>query len=74
MNIEEYDIVTLDNDVRYIVAKTINYKSIKYYFLCEEKNPKKYMFCYIENNLFIKVKDQKLIDILSLMITKEVLS
>ena len=74
MNIEEYDIVTLDNDVRYIVAKTINYKNIKYYFLCEEKNPKKYMFCYIENNLFIKVKDQKLIDILSLMITKEVLS
>lgn len=74
MNIERYDILTLDDDIRYIVASIVEHNNIKYYFLCEEKNPKKYMFCYLEEDKLVKVSDDKLIQILSLKIAKELFS
>lgn len=74
MNIERYDILTLDDDVRYIVASIIKHNDKDYYFLCEEKNPKSSMFCYLENNKLIKVDDKKLLELLTLKITKELFS
>ncbi len=74
MNIEKYDLLTLDDNVKYIVASIIEYKDKKYYFLCEERNPKKTMFCYLEDSKLIKVDDEKLIELLSLKIAKELFS
>ncbi len=74
MNIERYDLLTLDDDIKYIVASIIEHNNIKYYFLCEEKNPKKSMFCFLENTQLVKVDDEKLIQILSLKIAKELFS
>ncbi len=74
MNIEKYDLLTLDDDIKYIVASIVEHNNIKYYFLCEEKNPKKYMFCYLEGTKLVKVDDDKLIKILSLKIAKELFS
>ena len=74
MNIERYDLLTLDDGIKYIVASIIDYKDIKYYFLCEEKNPKSIMFCFLRNNKLVKVEDEKLIEILKLKVTKELFS
>lgn len=74
MNIERYDLLTLDDNIKYIVASIIEHNNTKYYFLCEEKNPKKYMFCYLEDNKLVMVEDEKLIQILSLKIAKELFS
>lgn len=74
MNIEKYDLLTLDDNVKYIVASIIEHKDKKYYFLCEERNPKKTMFCYLEDSKLIKVDDEKLIELLSLKIAKELFS
>ena len=74
MNIERYDILTLDDNIKYIVAAIVDHKDIKYYFLCEEKDPKKSMFCYLENNKLVKVEEEKLLEILKLKIAKELFS
>lgn len=74
MNIEKYDLLTLDDNIKYIVATIIEHRNIKYYFLCEEKDPKKTMFCYLEDNKLVRVDDEKLIEILTLKITKELFS
>ena len=74
MNIERYDILTLDDNIKYIVASIIDYKDSRYYFLCEEKDPKKSMFCYLENNKLVKVDNEKLLEILKLKIAKELFS
>ncbi len=74
MNIEKYDILTLDNNIKYIVSAIIKHNNIDYYFLCEENNPRKYMFCYLKENKLIRVEDSKLIELLSLKIAKELFS
>lgn len=74
MNIEKYDVLTLDDNINYIVAAIVNNNNIEYYFLCEENNPKEYMFCYLENNKLVRVEDKKLIELLSLKIAKELFS
>ena len=68
-----YDLITLDNNKKYVVGSIINYNNIDYYLLCDETNPKQYMFCSLKENKFIKVKDSNLIQILSLRITKDML-
>ena len=74
MNIELYDLLTLDNDIKYIVASILEHNNIKYYFLCEEKDPKKSMFCYLEDSKLVKDDDEKLIHLLTLKIAKELFS
>ncbi len=74
INIEKYDILTLDNDIRYVVASILNHKNIDYYLLVEEKNPKSTMYCYLENGKLVKVEDKKLIELLSLKLAKELFS
>lgn len=74
INIEKYDILTLDNDIRYVVASILNHKNIDYYLLVEEKNPKSTMYCYLENSKLVKVEDKKLIELLSLKLAKELFS
>jgi hypothetical protein len=74
INIEKYDILTLDNDIRYVVASILNHKNIDYYLLVEEKNPKSTMYCYLENGKLVQVEDKKLIELLSLKLAKELFS
>ncbi len=74
INIEKYDILTLDNDIKYIVASIIKHNNIDYYLLVEEKNPKSTMYCYLENGKLVQVEDKKLIELLSLKLAKELFS
>lgn len=73
MKIDRFDVITLDNNNKYVVGSIIEHKNVDYYFLCNENNPKQYMFCYLENNKLVKVEDSNLIQILSLMITKDLI-
>ena len=74
MNIGLYDILTLDNNIDYIVSAIVEHNNIKYFFLCEEKHPTKIMFCFLRENKLVKVDDAKLIEILKLKIAKELLN
>ena len=71
MKIDRFDIITLNDNNKYVVGSIIKHNDITYYLLCNEENPKQYMFCYLENNKLVKVEDNNLIQILSLKITKE---
>ena len=73
MKIELYDLITLDNNKKYVVGSIIEYNDVNYYLLCDENNPKQYMFCYLKENKLVKVKDDSLFQILSLKITKDLL-
>ncbi len=73
MKIELYDLITLDNNKKYVVGSIIEYNDVNYYLLCDENNPKQYMFCYLKENKLVKVKDNSLYQILSLKITKDLL-
>ncbi len=73
MKLSIYDLVTLSDDKRYIIVSIINHNDINYYLLCDENNPKQYMFCYLKENKLVKVKDNSLYQILSLKITKDLL-
>ena len=73
MKIDFYDLITLDNNKKYVVGSIINHNDINYYLLCDENNPKQYMFCYLKENKLVKVKDDSLYQILSLKITKDLL-
>ena len=73
MKIDLYDLITLDNNKKYVVGSIINHNDINYYLLCDENNPKQYMFCYLKENKLVKVKDDNIIKILSLKITKDLL-
>ena len=73
MKIDLYDLITLDNNKKYVVGSIIEYNDVKYYLLSDENNPKQYMFCYLKENKLVKVKDDNIIKILSLKITKDLL-
>lgn len=73
MKIDLYDLITLDNNKKYVVGSIINHNNVDYYLLCDELNPKQYMFCYLKENKLVKVKDDSLFQILSLKITKDLL-
>lgn len=72
MKLDRFDVVTLSDDNKYVIGSIIKHNDVDYYLLCDENNPKQYMFCYIENNKLVKVEDNNLIKILSLKITKEI--
>jgi len=71
MKIDRFDVITLDDNKKYVVGAIIKHKNVDYYFLCNKNNPEQYMFCYLEDNKLVKVEDSNLIQILSLMITKD---
>ena len=73
MKIDRFDVVTLNDNNKYVVGSIIKHNDIDYYLLCDEKNPKQYMFCYLKNNKLVKVEDNNLIQILSMKITKSLL-
>lgn len=59
MNIDIKDIITLNNDQKYIVASKTNYQSKVYYLLVNEKDSSDVKFCYKKgtNNALIESTD-----------------
>lgn len=64
MNINEKDIITLSNDIDYIVVKKINYNNLNYYYVADIKKTEDVKFLYEDNNEFVEIEDKNHINTL----------
>lgn len=58
MNIDEKDIITLSDDIKYIVVKKINYNDLFYYYIAEVENPTEVKFLYEDGNELVEIEDE----------------
>ena len=54
------DVVTLEDNNKYVVASKINYEGKEYYYLVDINNPSNLMFCYSENDTMVELDDKEL--------------
>lgn len=54
------DVVTLEDNNKYVVASKINYEGKEYYYLVDINNPSNLMFCYNENDTMVELDDKEL--------------
>ena len=47
------DVLTLEDNNKYVVASKINYEGKEYYYLVDINNPSNLMFCYNENDTMV---------------------
>jgi len=73
MNIEEHDILTLSNDVNYLVVKIVKINDINYYYLISLDNKNDLKFLYLEGNELVEVFDESLKKKIALTIAKDIL-
>lgn len=74
MDITVDSIITLENDEKYIVIDKIMYQNINYYFIVDINDEKNFKFCYIENDELVETKNDNLIGVLMLLISKKEIS
>lgn len=72
MNIDEKDIITLSNDVKYIVVKKTIYNDKFYYYIAEIDNPVEVKFLYEDNNELVEIEDENHIKTLVDMMLPEI--
>ncbi len=72
MKINIKDILTLDDDNRYIVISKINYEERNYYYLMDVNVNSNIKFCYEEDDELIEIDDNKFITKLLPLFYKEV--
>ena len=54
------DVLTLEDNNKYVVASKINYEGKEYYYLVDINNPSNLMFCYNENDTMVEFDDKEL--------------
>lgn len=54
------DVLTLEDNNKYVVASKINYEGKEYYYLVDINNPSNLMFCYNENDTMVELDDKEL--------------
>lgn len=59
MNIDTKDIITLDDDNKYVVVSKINYENKNYYYLVNSNN-NNLKFCYEDNEELVEITDKEL--------------
>ena len=72
-SIELGDFVTLEDDVQYQVCNILDYEEEKYFLFIDLNNLKNSKILYFEGNDLIEVEDPKLLEKLTLHMTKNVL-
>ena len=72
MNIDEKDIITLSNDVKYIVVKKWIYNDKFYFYIDEIDNPVEVKFLYEDNNELVEIEDENHIKTLVDMMLPEI--
>jgi hypothetical protein len=63
MTIDIKDLITLSNDIEYIVASKVLYKENTYYYLINQNNNADIKFCYTKpdnEKLFLESKDKEI--------------
>lgn len=71
MNIDIKDIITLDDDIEYVVASKINYKNKNYYYLIDINDNTNIKFCYEEDKYLVLSEDKELNTLLLPLFFKE---
>ena len=68
MNINEKDIITLSNDIDYIVVKKVYYNNLAYYYIANINDLADVKFLYEDNNELVEIEEKNhirtLIDIM----------
>lgn len=57
MNINEKDIITLSDNIDYIVVKKTNYNDQFYYYISDIKNPENVKFLYEDKEELVEIED-----------------
>lgn len=55
------DIITLDDNNKYVIISKIDYEERKYYYLVDIKNIENLMFCYEDRGDLVKLNNPDLI-------------
>ena len=54
------DVITLDDNNKYVITSKVNYKEINYYYLTNINNPDELLFCYEDNNDLVEITDKNI--------------
>ena len=60
MTIDIKDIITLDDNKKYVVTSKTSYENKDYYLLLDKDEKSEYLICYLENNELIETEDKDL--------------
>ena len=60
MNINIKDILTLDDDNKYVVVSKVYYEGKDYLYLVDINNNKNLKFCYVDNDDVVEINDKEL--------------
>ena len=72
MNINEKDIITLSDNIDYIVVKKIKYNNQYYYYISDIKNPENVKFLYEDKEELVEIEEENHIKSLVDMMLPEV--
>lgn len=54
------DILTLDDNNKYVVVSKVNYENKNYYYLVDINNKENLMFCYEENDQLVELNNKNI--------------
>lgn len=60
MNINIKDILTLDDDNKYVVVSKVYYEGKDYLYLIDINDNKNLKFCYVDNDAVVEISDKEL--------------
>ena len=74
MKIDINDIITLEDNIEYVICNKTKYKNNIYYHICELGNPNNFKYCYFKGNDFLEITNKKEIELLTILFAKNILS
>ncbi len=55
------DVLTLDDNNKYVVVSKVNYENKNYYYLVDINNKENLLFCYEENDQLVELNNKDLL-------------
>lgn len=61
MNIDIKDVITLDDNIKYVVVSKVFYENRTYYYIIDKDNMKNIKFVYEDNNELVEFDNKELL-------------
>ncbi len=61
MNIDIKDLITLDDNIKYVVVSKVFYENRNYYYIIDKENMKNIKFVYEDNNELVEFDNKELL-------------
>lgn len=71
MDIDIKDVITLEDNIKYVVSSKINHENVTYYFLIDMNNYSNIKICYEDIGELVEIEDGVLIQEILPMFYKE---